>query len=75
MEAGIYFSLYIVLKSGHRTSVYFLPAELQTPRIFRKRAPLSVSAKRAGWQGFVYDFGQLDRGHLVRVYPRNAKRF
>lgn len=49
MDAGIYFSLYIVLvNEKRRASIYFLPRDLQTPEMFVPRKPLSVNAKRAG---------------------------
>lgn len=69
MAAGIFFPLFIVLKAGKRSAVYYLPTEFQSSRIFKKRAPLSMSARRAGWQGFVYDLRELQSGYLVRIHP------
>lgn len=69
MRAGIYFPLYIVLKSGSQCSVFYLPTEFQLPKMFKKRNPLSDTAKRAGWQGFVYDFSDFPDGIPVRVWP------
>jgi Dam-replacing family len=53
MDAGVYFSLYVVLvnDSGQAT-IYFLPRDLQTREMFVERKPLSPNARRAGWQGF-----------------------
>lgn len=57
MQAAIYFPLYIVLVDAVKaeTAIYYLPADLQGPEIFRPRKPLAPSARRAGWQGFLYD--------------------
>ena len=66
MEAGIYFPLFIVLVSNKRHSVYYLSADLQQPSMFVPRTPLSAGARRAGWQGYVYDLSAAgDR--LVRL--------
>ena len=54
MQAGIYFPLYIVIKDASgKVAVYYLPKDLQTEEMFIVRKPLSVTAKRAGWQGFM----------------------
>src|SRR5690349_1136595 len=42
MDAGIYFPLFIVLKSGKYASIYYLPADLQSPDLFVVRKPLSA---------------------------------
>ncbi|TMJ14753.1 MAG: hypothetical protein E6G94_08825 [Alphaproteobacteria bacterium] len=57
MNAGIYFPLFLVLVTPKqdRFSIYYLSADLQSEDLFEERTPLSVSAKRAGWQGFHYD--------------------
>jgi type II restriction enzyme len=67
MKAGIYFPLYIVLRHGSKSAVYYLPTEFQLPHMFKKRAPLSNSARRAGWQGFTYNLGMLDQRAVVRL--------
>lgn len=68
MAAAIYFPLYLVLigkrKSEH--SIFYLAADLQTPKIFRPRTPLSKNAKRAGWQGFIYALNSV-RESFVRL--------
>ncbi len=66
-DAGMYFSLYIVLKSESLSSIYFLSADLQTPDMFVVRKPLSKTARRAGWQGFYYDLTKVARGSIVRL--------
>jgi len=57
MQAGIYFPLFFVLVSENRRkrSIWYLPADLQTPAIFKKRNPLSSDARRAGWTGYLID--------------------
>jgi hypothetical protein len=57
MDAGIYFPLFLVLVTRERDffSIHYLSADLQEEEIFQARKPLSVNAKRAGWQGFHYD--------------------
>lgn len=67
MDAGIYFPLYLVLKSDKKTSVFYLSADLQSPDMFIAREPLKETAKRAGWQGFLYDLTVLPAGAMVRL--------
>jgi type II restriction enzyme len=68
MEMGIYFPLFLVLLAGNRDYViYYLPADLQHPEMFIPRKPLSPGAKRAGWQGFVYDLSSVRERGLVRL--------
>ncbi len=56
MQAGIFFSLYIVLENeSGQMAIFFLPRDLQTPEMYIARKPLSSAAKRAGWQGFMID--------------------
>jgi type II restriction enzyme len=56
MKAGIYFPLFLVLVNGaRRNAIYYLPADAQEPEMFKPRKPLSEAARRANWQGFVYD--------------------
>ena len=54
MDSGIYFPLFIVLINNKNKAVYYLPAELQSEIMFQPRKKLSLTAKRAGWQGFLY---------------------
>lgn len=59
MDAGIYFSLYIVLEGeSGRKATYFLPRDLQTEAMFMARQPLGPGARRAGWQGFTIDLSE-----------------
>lgn len=56
MEAAIYFPLFVVLVDPNRNyAIYYLAADLQEPAMFKTRKPLSETARRAGWQGFIYD--------------------
>jgi hypothetical protein len=71
MRAGIYFPLFIVLKSRRRCAAYYVPTEFQNPRMFKKRTPLSKSAQRAGWQGFMYDLSALARNAIVPIMINN----
>ena len=69
MDAGIYFPLYLVLlnKTDLRNiAIYYLPADLQQPEMFKERKPLSSSARRAGWQGFHYEL-EIVKNAVVRI--------
>ena len=69
MDAAIYFPLFLVLVqtlAAKTYSIYYLPADLQIPEMFKPRSPLSVNARRAGWQGFIYDLEAV-RNRFVRV--------
>lgn len=67
MSSGIYFSLFWVLISNRKKAVYFLPSEIQTPKIFKVRKPLSAKAQRAGWQGFNYDLKTM-KHKIIRIF-------
>jgi type II restriction enzyme len=73
ITAGIYHGLYIVGFStgGKLHWIDYVPAHiLQTsPEVFEPRAPLKDTAKRAGWQGFVYNLEKLPPIGIKRVYP------
>jgi hypothetical protein len=57
MDAGIYFPLFLVqINSRKKYSIFYLSADLQTPDMFVPRPPLSLTAKRSGWEGFYYNF-------------------
>ncbi len=61
MDAGIYFPLFVVLmppRSKGSPQIYYLSADMQTPAMFVPRKPLSASAKRAGWQGYMIDLSK-----------------
>lgn len=69
MDSAIYFPLFLVLwKSARSFAIYYLSADLQPKSMFKPRAPLSVNARRAGWQGFMYDLTAVPAGAFVRVY-------
>jgi len=67
MDAGIYFPLFIVLVCDTEYSIFYLSADLQTLDMFVARKPLSINAKRAGWQGFIYDMKAVPIGSVVRL--------
>ena len=67
MDAAIYFPLFLVLVGPAKSyAIYYLSADVQNAAMFRPRSPLSATARRAGWQGFVYDLEQV-RAHFVRL--------
>lgn len=67
MDSGIYFPLFLVLKAPAAQAVYYLPVDFQSPALFSARKPLSASARRAGWQGFMYVLGAVPEGAFVRL--------
>jgi len=69
IEAGIYFSIFIVVVTPNRKSsaVYYLPADLQSRTMFVPRTPLSSKAKSPGWQGFVIRLDDPDSHNPVRL--------
>jgi Dam-replacing family len=75
MDASIYFPLFHVLASSglESCSIFYLAADLQVPEMFSMRKPLSDRARRAGWQGFVYNLRPV-RDRFVRIVPTNASR-
>ena len=66
MNAGIFFPLYLVLVNKKEYSIFYLSADLQSKEIFIPRKPLSAKAKRAGWQGFIYDISKI-KNNFVRL--------
>ena len=68
MNAGIFFPLFVVVttKISKEGSIFFLPADLQIPEMFKTRKPLSSTAKRAGWQGYLIDCDVV-RDRFVRL--------
>lgn len=71
MDAGIYFPLFLVLVDAGATgrkrySIHYLPADLQSPEMFRPRNPLSPTARRKGWRGFIYNLDPV-HSHFVRL--------
>lgn len=66
MAVAIYFPLFLVLVSGRRHSIFYLSADLQVTEMFEPRSPLSTRARRAGWQGFIYNLS-LVRDSFVRL--------
>ncbi|WP_404798915.1 DpnI domain-containing protein [Acinetobacter thermotolerans] len=56
-----------LLKSEEEYAVYYLPTDFQSPELFVPRKPLSDQAKRAGWQGFLYDLSKVPQGAFIRI--------
>lgn len=68
LDSGIYIPLFIVLLNPHmENAIYYLSSELQLPELFIPRSPLSETAKRAGWQGFIYDLSKVNSNSIVRL--------
>jgi type II restriction enzyme len=68
MDSSIYFPLFLVLKNPKgKISINYLSADLQNPTIFVPRKPLSSTARRAGWQGFLYKLDEDTRNAFVRL--------
>ncbi len=67
MDSGIYFPLYLVLKTATESSIYYLPTDFQSQELFVARKPLSADAKRAGWQGFMYDLTSVPEGAFIKL--------
>lgn len=68
MKAGIYFPLYLVLyKNNKEFSIFYLSADLQMPKMFIPRKPLSESVKRAGWQGYMINLETAADKSIVRI--------
>lgn len=59
MNENIYFPLYLILVNQKRYSIFYLSVKNQFEKIFVPRKPLSATARRAGWQGFMYDIREI----------------
>lgn len=57
MSAGIYHALWLVRidRKQKPREIWMISSEAQTLDLFIPRKPLSSSAKRAGWQGYIID--------------------
>ena len=73
MMADIFHGLFLVGFSpkGRLVRIDYVPPHVlrASPRVFEPRKPLSASAKRAGWQGFVYNLTELPPIGIQTVYP------
>ncbi len=71
--AGIFHSLYVVSfsESGRLSRIDYVPSHILQahPGTYQPRKPLSEDAKRAGWQGFVYDLRKIPDIGSQQVYP------
>ncbi|MHB1841553.1 MAG: DpnI domain-containing protein [Sulfobacillus sp.] len=68
MDAGIYFPLFLVLRSPIASAIYYLSADLQPIAMFVARKALRPTAKRHGWKGFLYDLRCVPAGAFVRLH-------
>jgi len=66
MNEGIYFPLYLILVNQNNYSIFYLSADNQSEEIFIPRKPLSSKARRAGWQGFMYDISKI-KNDFIRL--------
>ena len=75
IESHIYLPLFIVtVWNGVADRVYYVPPDTQVPGMFRPRELLRETAKRAGWQGFVYDLPALPTGIPLTVWTNPSRR-
>ena len=73
--AGIFHAVYVVSYDGNRLArIDYVPAHMLSahPSVFKPRAKLSESARRAGWQGFVYDLTELPSIGIQQVFPAST---
>jgi type II restriction enzyme len=66
MNEGIYFPLYLILVNQNNYSIFYLSVDNQSEEIFIPRKPLSSKARRAGWQGFMYDISKI-KNDFIRL--------
>lgn len=69
---GIFHPLYVACFDGPRLiRIDYVPAHMLAtfPSVFKPRAALSPTAKRSGWQGFIYDLTELPPIASQQVYP------
>lgn len=70
--AGIFHPLYVATFTGRSLlRIDYIPAHMlgAYPSVYRPRTRLSESARRAGWQGFIYDLRELPSVGMQQVYP------
>jgi type II restriction enzyme len=69
IRAGIYHPLYVVkMMQGKPVAIDYIAADFLKPEMFVPRKELSPQARRAGWQGFIYDLRKLDEHVMVEVW-------
>ncbi len=64
MNEGIYFPLYLILVNQNNYSIFYLSVDNQSEKIFVPRKPLSSKARRAGWQGFIYEIKNIKNNFI-----------
>lgn len=73
MDAGLYLPLFLVQVEGRKKRISYLAADLQEPNMFAQRKPLSPNARRAGWQGFLYNFIDAHKKRFVVLLDTDQK--
>ncbi len=72
IEAGIFHDLYVAgYRDGRLVRIERISAETLAahPQVIKPRNPLSATARRAGWQGLIYDLTGLPDEAREQVYP------
>ena len=73
ITAGIFQSLFIVGFSSRRRlkRIDYVPSHIlqSAPEVFEPRAPLRETARRAGWQGFMYNLSKIPAVGIRQVWP------
>jgi type II restriction enzyme len=73
MDAGIFFPIFLVLVANSgKYAIHYLSADLQPREIFMPRQPLPKTARRAGWQGCLYDFRAVRKSFVQLKPPPNV---
>lgn len=72
LDAGIYHSLFVVklVKEKPVQIVMIRPDAQRKSGFFVPRKPLSKTARRAGWQGFVYDLRVLKPDEIKVLWEK-----
>jgi type II restriction enzyme len=65
INSGSRASLIVVnaTKDRRKVAIFWLAARYHTDAMYLPRKPLSSTARRAGWQGFIYDLS----GHIAAI--------
>ena len=74
MDAEILIPLFLTLiaPSGREFAIQYLSANLPNADLFVIRIPVSPSARRAGWQGFIYHL-QSVKDAIVKLVEVRSK--
>jgi hypothetical protein len=72
MEAGVYLPLFLVQIEGKKKKIAYLSADVQESSMFIARSPLSSTARRAGWKGFLYNFNDEQKKRFIIFLDKTA---